>query len=48
MQWAIPEKIQVVEDMKFPGVFKKWYVHVEYAGVTNKKGGISKQCKTTL
>ena len=29
--WAIPEKIQGVEDMEFPGVSKKQ--HVEFLGV---------------
>ena len=43
-----PEKIQDLEGMEFPGVFKKQYVHVEYPGVINKKGVISKECKTTL
>ena len=31
------KKIQGVEGMEFPRVFKKWYVHVEYPEVINKK-----------
>ena len=48
VQWASPKKIQKVQGMKFPGAFKKLYVHVEYAGVIKKKCGISKGCNTTF
>ena len=44
VQWVIPQKIQVVKGMEFPGVLKIYYVHLEYPGVIKKKCVISKGC----
>ena len=37
MQYAIPEKKQVVKNMEFPGVLKKQYLDIKYPRVIKKE-----------